>query len=1240
MMFIKNQAKIFSLILSIALLLSIFSGIAVSADSTEKVELIKNGSFEEVNEKGKPVSWSYGGGAEFADAYSITNSEKHSGSSSLKISIDPGKTTPSIYTSQKITNIVGGTEYEVSGWYKLINKLGRGLSVKITFYNVDADGNSTTLDGTVEKSFKVESNKWEKSSFNFTAPAQATTATLIFRFADGGEVYMDDLSVIGKSSAPTAPAEPAKPAETENPKPPVASTDSTDKVELIKDGGFEVVDAAGKPVYWSYGGGAEFASGYSITSSEKHGGSNALKISFDPGKTTPSIYTAQTINNLVGGTEYEVSGWYKLINKLGRGLAVKVTFYNVDADGNSTTLDGTFEEKLQVESNKWEKSSFNFTAPEKATRATLIFRFADGGEVYMDDLSVRGQSSAPKAPTEPTKADNLKPPVEGNGNLIENGDFEVLDSVTNGPEQWKATGNWAQDAPVSVTTEAPFSGKNAIKIKTNEAKKNPFTSFLVKDVQPNTEYQISVWLKRILTNDTSAVTGASIKYEFYSENEVNVAYGLPGSGNSPYFKTPEGQWQQVAHQFITPEGCKAISIYLRLYGAGEIYWDDAECYMTAEPLKTTLETDNIFYYTDWDTGTAELTLNNAVYEKPEGAVIDFALKDGENIIEERKGVLAEDKTSFTFNVSSLAKKASPYTIEAVYKDAAGTILETTKETIYRYDRPTCLTEDGVYMKDGKPFMPIMGYHADSKDFAYCAEAGINLVQSWRVNDVKANSSNIPTLLEYLDEAEKHGIMVFINLYSSTAAGSSLQREKTIATVKAVKDHPATFGYMVMDEPFSKTDPNMYEDLKNAYIIIRNIDPDHPVFINEATTKEQNLKRSGQCCDILGHDPYPGGNRYPMPTHIADRIQLVKEATNYKKPVYAILQAYDYLGYEPTSNDMRHMAYQALLAGAEGIGYFDVTKSDTDKSIYERDLYEGIVSFYETEFEDACKAFILGEYPVFAEQKTEEVWSRSWVKGQDIYTVILNRQTKDNVANIPLTSLDGTISVGGYKAVAADISGAPAIEGNGTLTVNLAPDQVILYKVTPNETVDFSSLTTSMFRDLNNHPWAKAQIEKLAEKGVVNSQGVRIYAPETKITRADFAMFLIRTLGLTGSSTENFADVNPDSYYAKELAIGKEIGILKGVGNNEYNPHEEISRQDMMVICARGMRYASKLGTGGTIDNLADFTDKANIADYAIEDIAAMVREGIVLGNADKTINPLGNTTRAEAAVIMYRILNK
>ncbi|MBR2471910.1 MAG: S-layer homology domain-containing protein [Clostridia bacterium] len=36
----------------------------------------------------------------------------------------------------------------------------------------------------------------------------------------------------------------------------------------------------------------------------------------------------------------------------------------------------------------------------------------------------------------------------------------------------------------------------------------------------------------------------------------------------------------------------------------------------------------------------------------------------------------------------------------------------------------------------------------------------------------------------------------------------------------------------------------------------------------------------------------------------------------------------------------------------------------------------------------------------------------------------------------------------------------------------------------------------------------------------------------------------------------------------------------------------------------------------------------------------MVIEGVIKGNPDGSINPLGNTTRAEAAVMMYRIMYK
>ena len=150
-------------------------------------------------------------------------------------------------------------------------------------------------------------------------------------------------------------------------------------------------------------------------------------------------------------------------------------------------------------------------------------------------------------------------------------------------------------------------------------------------------------------------------------------------------------------------------------------------------------------------------------------------------------------------------------------------------------------------------------------------------------------------------------------------------------------------------------------------------------------------------------------------------------------------------------------------------------------------------------------------------------------------------------------------------------------------------------------------------------------------------GLRKYAPEKNITRADFAGYLIRTLGLTGDDSDTFADVDDSCTYAKEIAIGKALGILNGVGDNKYDPDAPISRQDLMVICTRGMKLVKEMNLD--TKSLNEFSDAALIASYAREGITGMVTEGIVKGNTDGTINPLGFATRAEAAVIMDRILN-
>jgi len=337
-----------------------------------------------------------------------------------------------------------------------------------------------------------------------------------------------------------------------------------------------------------------------------------------------------------------------------------------------------------------------------------------------------------------------------------------------------------------------------------------------------------------------------------------------------------------------------------------------------------------------------------------------------------------------------------------------------------------------------------------------------------------------------------------------------------------------------------------------------------------------------------------------------------------------------------------MNYQSFFEGAEGVGYYDVRdfygyNDGKLEHLWDRLCWPGITSFAETEADDALKNFVLGEYPVLRQEMGEKVWWRTYVKDGGIYAIILNRETTDTNATIPLSSADGKINVGEFSAAPADISGMPQISGNGVLKATLKGDGVVIYKITPKEALDLSGLTTSEIYDTYNYSWAKTQIDNIYKSGIVNLIGLRRFSPSEKITRADFAYFLIRTLGLTSAATDNFADVNTNSYFANEIAIGKALGILKGTGGESFSPYAEISRQDMMVICARGMRAVKELSAGNT--NIEGFTDFASIADYAVADIAAMVKSNMIKGNADGTINPLGNATRAEAAVIMSRIID-
>ncbi|OMF88671.1 S-layer homology domain-containing protein [Paenibacillus sp. FSL R7-0273] len=192
------------------------------------------------------------------------------------------------------------------------------------------------------------------------------------------------------------------------------------------------------------------------------------------------------------------------------------------------------------------------------------------------------------------------------------------------------------------------------------------------------------------------------------------------------------------------------------------------------------------------------------------------------------------------------------------------------------------------------------------------------------------------------------------------------------------------------------------------------------------------------------------------------------------------------------------------------------------------------------------------------------------------------------------------------------------------------------------TTHFSSYAVAYvyktFTDLGTAVWAKNAVEVLAAKDILKTEG-HIFNPSSDITRADFLYSLVRTLGLTAQVNGNFSDVQESAYYYNEIAIAKALGITNGLDNDRFGSALKITRQDMMVLTERALKLENKLNTQGEAADLERFTDKSRVASYAVNSVAAMVKEGLIEGSGSK-INPAGNTTRAEAAVFLYRLYNK
>lgn len=130
--------------------------------------------------------------------------------------------------------------------------------------------------------------------------------------------------------------------------------------------------------------------------------------------------------------------------------------------------------------------------------------------------------------------------------------------------------------------------------------------------------------------------------------------------------------------------------------------------------------------------------------------------------------------------------------------------------------------------------------------------------------------------------------------------------------------------------------------------------------------------------------------------------------------------------------------------------------------------------------------------------------------------------------------------------------------------------------------------------------------------------------------------LYRALELSSKTSGNFSDVPKDSYYYKAIETAKALGIARGY-DNLFMPKTGITREDAMVLVDRALIVKGNKLSAGKESDLKAFKDRNSVSDYAITSVATLVKAGIIQGS-NSNLNPKSFISRAEMAVILYRVL--
>lgn len=195
-------------------------------------------------------------------------------------------------------------------------------------------------------------------------------------------------------------------------------------------------------------------------------------------------------------------------------------------------------------------------------------------------------------------------------------------------------------------------------------------------------------------------------------------------------------------------------------------------------------------------------------------------------------------------------------------------------------------------------------------------------------------------------------------------------------------------------------------------------------------------------------------------------------------------------------------------------------------------------------------------------------------------------------------------------------------------------------ITPVEKVEKEDKGAELFDkydDLESVSWAWDAILYMHEKNIMNGVGEKTFAPDNKLTREQLAKIVVTAFDCY-SEGEAFcySDIPKGSWAESYIFSAKENGLMIGISDELFGYGKEMTRQDLCVVV-----YRAAVKNGIVFESEKnDFADFDEVSDYAKEAVARLGGAGIINGMENGEFAPLQTVTRAQAAKIIYEILNK